>query len=145
VPTVAPRRHRLRVEFLTVESTNSRSVSRLGMPSDADRPLRDRPQGAAAPTPLEPAVVPEVTTEFAGDASMAPAPSDVLERSRQGALDNQELSTEVIRARVHLVPLHTHRVLMPVPLGAGRTWQSGATHRRGSTARTTRRRYPRWA
>lgn len=50
----------------SLSNKNSRSVSTLGTPSDADRPLRDRPKGAAAPAPPGPAAEPEPTTVFAG-------------------------------------------------------------------------------
>ena len=50
----------------SLSNKNSRSVSLLGTPPDADRTLRNRPEGAAAPAPPEPAVVPEVRTVFAG-------------------------------------------------------------------------------
>ncbi len=50
----------------SLSNKNSRSVSLLGTLSDADRPLRDRPEGAAASTPPGPAVVPEVRIVLAG-------------------------------------------------------------------------------
>jgi len=54
------------VSSSSLSNKNSRSVSLLGTPSDADRPLRDRPEGAAASTPPGRAVVPEVRVVFAG-------------------------------------------------------------------------------
>ena len=54
------------VSSSSLSNKNSRSVSLLGTPSDADRPLRDRPEGAAASTPPGRAVVPEVRVVFVG-------------------------------------------------------------------------------
>jgi anti-anti-sigma factor len=54
------------VSSSSLSNKNSRSVSLLGTLSDADRPLRDRPEGAAASTPPGPAVVPEVRIVLAG-------------------------------------------------------------------------------
>ena len=86
MPTVAPRRHRLRVEF---SLSNQRTVAPfpgwactrtpIGHSVIAHRAQQRR-------TPLGPAVVPEVTTDFAGDITMTPGPSDVIDRSPQDAL-----------------------------------------------------------